>query len=216
METFARDRDLAILEPWLYRDMAWLGQTLCRGTANVSGTILEATAVDNAFTAAPVEDGMVVVVGGAVLEVRGVLGETFLEVSMLRSSRTEDSIAPGTITGATFHLSTFKPQIGVVHRQVLAALGLRPMGEPLDERMSELAILNPRDLDLLETHGALHIALAAGGALQDRLAPINVRAERHKRLFGDERAKTTVRIDTDGDGAADVVKGLRVGRFVVG
>ena len=81
---FALDRDIAQVEPSVFRDITWVGQLAARGTATVNGTTLEASAVTPAFTDSDIALGHVVVVGGQSLEVIDVLSETFLEVAMLR------------------------------------------------------------------------------------------------------------------------------------
>ena len=66
---FAKDRDIAQVEPNVFRDFVWLGQVVSRGTASVSGTALEASAQDNSFVGNAIEMGHVVTVGGVSLEV---------------------------------------------------------------------------------------------------------------------------------------------------
>ena len=41
-------------------------------------------------------------------------------------------------------------------------------------------------------------------------SPASRRASLYRRLFGDERSRVRVEVDTDGDGVADAVRGLHV------
>ena len=203
---FAADRDLLVLEPNLFRDVSWLGQRLFTGTCNLSGTTLTASAAD--FTALGVEAGHVVVVDGASLEVVARVNTTTLNVSRPRATLDGPSIAPIPGTGRALTITTFAPQLGIVHRQVLAMLGLLDApttAEP--EALTEAMVVNPRELRLLEALGVLHLVFASlGGAAGKSDAPESGRAEMYRRRFAAERARAVARLDTDGDGLADVTR----------
>lgn len=203
---FAADRDLLVLEPNLFRDVSWLGQRLFTGTCTISGTTLTASGVD--FAALGVDAGHVVLVDGASLEVVARLSATTLTVSRPRAGLDDAAIAP--IAGAARPLSiaTFGPQIGIVHRQVLAMLGLLEAASAAEPRaLTGAAVMNPRDLRLLEALGTLHLVFAAlGGAGAAVNAPESGRAEMYRGRFAAERGRVAARIDTDGDGFADATR----------
>lgn len=70
--SFAKDRDLLVLEPSLFQDVAYLGQTLVSGTdGSLSGT--ELFSASSNFEAAGIEGGHVVNLSGG-FEVAGDVG----------------------------------------------------------------------------------------------------------------------------------------------
>lgn len=203
---FAADRDLLVLEPNLFRDVSWLGQRLFTGTCNVSGTTLTVSGVD--LAALGVEAGHVVVVDGASFEVVARVNSTTLTVSRPRAMLDGPAIAPIAGTGRALTITTFAPQLGIVHRQVLAMLGLLDVASGSQpDAFTEAMVVNPRELRLLEALGVLHLVFAAlGGAAGKSDAPESGRAEMYRRRFAAERARVVARLDTDGDGVADVTR----------
>lgn len=213
---FALDRDIAQVEPSVFRDVTWVEQLAARGTATVNGTLLEASAVTPVFTEGGIEPGHVVVVGGQSLEVIDVLSETFLEVAMLRASVEAVTIAPVDIASTSFHVMTFRPQIEWVHRQVLAMLGLAPAAVNDSVLLSETSIKNPWEFVRVEVFGALYMIYTAAGAALSADHAINQRSAMYKQLFREERLRVVAQIDTDGDGQADVLRRMNVGQLVRG
>ncbi|MFO0857560.1 MAG: hypothetical protein U0640_09425 [Phycisphaerales bacterium] len=213
---FALDRDIAQIEPSVFRDITWVGQLAARGTATVNGTMLEASAVTPAFTDSGIELGHVVVVGGQSLEVIDVLSENFLEVAMLREGVEARIIPPVDIVSSPFHVMTFRPQLEWVHRQVLAMLGLAPAAVNDGVLLPETSIKNPWEFVRVEVFGALHVIYAAAGAALAADHAINQRSAMYKQLFREERLRVVAQIDTDGDGQADVLRRMNVGQLVRG
>ncbi len=203
---FALDRDLMVLEPDLLRDVGWSGQTLITGTAGVSGTTLTITA-SLSLTDAGVDAGHVVSVAGVPLEVIEVLTSTTATVSKMRPSSEDDPIAVETLSGGELIVPTFLPQIGIVHRQVLRAVGIEP-DDPDDDALTEDDITNPNGLRLLEALGALHLVFASAAALAPGGSPLAERAEMYRQRFADERQRAAARIDLDGDGLPDATRRL--------
>lgn len=203
---FATDRDLLVLEPNLFRDVGWLGQRLVQGTGSVSGTTLTVAGVD--LAALGVTAGHVVVVDGASLEVIARLSATTLTVSRVRAEADSAVVPPAAGTGLAVVISTFRPQIALVHRQVLRMLGVAAVGEGSGGEISEAQIVNAEDLRLVEAAGALHIVLASAAALAGPQSALGQRAEAFKRMFAAERGRVSARIDVDGDGVADAQRYL--------
>ena len=203
---FAADRDLLVLEPNLFRDVSWLGQRLFTGTCTITGTTLTASGVD--FAALGVDAGHVALVDGASLEVVARVNATTLTVSRPRAGLDDAAIAPVAGTARPLTITTFAPQLGVVHRQVLAMLGLLDVASAAEpEALTGAAITNPRELRMLETLGTLHLVFAAlGGAAASTTSPESGRAEMYRTRFVAERGRTSARIDTDGDGLADATR----------
>lgn len=221
---FITDRDLLVLEPNLFRDAAWIGQRLSRGTGTVSGTTLTVSSPEVAFDAAGIDAGAVATVAGVSYEVAARLSGTQLQLSRLRDATTDAVIPPAPATGVEATVVTFKPQIGTVHRQILRMLGFEPDGvagsaadlPPLPSTLTEAAITNPGALRRLESLGALHAVLAAAGALLGPDAEVNQRAEAYRQRFIDERQRVVAYVDTNGDGRADVARRPNVAQFVRG
>ncbi|MFN0011802.1 MAG: hypothetical protein ACKVS8_09190 [Phycisphaerales bacterium] len=203
---FAADRDLLVLEPNLFRDVSWLGQRLFTGLCTISGTTLTASGVD--FAALGVDAGHVVLVDGASLEVVARVNATTLTVSRPRAGLDDAAIAPLAGIARPLSITTFAPQLGIVHRQVLAMLGLLEAASEVEpEVLTESAVMNPRDLRLLEALGTLHLVFAAlGGAGAVAGSPESGRAEMYRQRFAAERGRVSARIDTDGDGLADATR----------
>jgi hypothetical protein len=208
MNMFATDRDLLVLEPNLFRDVGWLGQRLVQGTGSVSGTTLTVAGVD--FAALGVTAGHVVVVDGASLEVIARLSATTLTVSRVRAEADGAVVPPAAGTGLAVVISTFRPQIALVHRQVLRMLGVAAAGEGTGAagEIGEAQIVNAEEMRLVEAAGALHIVLASAAALAGPQSALGQRAEAFKRMFAAERGRVSARIDVDGDGVADAQRYL--------
>jgi hypothetical protein len=211
---FAKDRDIAQVEPNVFRDFVWLGQVVSRGTASVSGTALEASAQDNSFVGNAIEMGYVVTIGGVSLEVIDVLGPTFLSVSRLREDAIATARPAALIASSPFHMMTFRPQLEWVHRQLLAMLGVGRFTNQDQVYLPESRIKNPWELVRAEVYGALHLIYAAAGSALASDHPLNQRASLYRQMFRDERMRVVVQIDLDGDGTPDVLRRMNVGQLV--
>lgn len=201
---FATDRDLLVLEPSLVRDVGWAGQRPVKGAGDVSGTTLTMTSQDVGFELAEVGAGHVVVIGGVVYEVVAPIDNTSLTISRMRASADGAALPPSPVTGATVEVMSFRPQLAVVHAQVLRMLGIDP--DAPEQPVSEASITNPGSLALFEALGALHLIFAAGAALAGEGSPAAFKAAMYRDRFGAERGRVAARIDTDGDGLANATR----------
>jgi hypothetical protein len=204
--TFAKDRDLLALEPRVFGDVAWTAQKRAAGSDGVAtGLSLSSASAD--FVSAGVDAGHVVVVDGVALEVTARVSATELNVSLLRDSALDAALAPTFGAGAKgYSVFTFGPQIGVVHGQVMRALGLE-VGE-------EARIVNGNALVLVEALGALHLVYSAAAALTADGGGLAMKAAMYRERVALERSRVAAHVDTDGDGEADVVRRLNTIRFV--
>jgi hypothetical protein len=212
---FATDRDVALLDPGVFRDLAWLGQVVTRGVCNLVERNLEATAIDGSLSRIADRSGMIVVVQGAVLEVQTTFGNSTMDVAMLRDMDGLDPLPPISVANAPFAVVTFRPQIELVHRQVLAMAGLRRAGGAGTE-LSEERVRNGPELAHLEALGTLHLIYAMAAAATPGTTHLLQRARDYREQFGRERARATVLLDSDGDGVADVVRRMGVMRLARG
>ena len=203
---FARDRELLVIEPSLVRDVGWAGQKLVSGTGDVSGTTLTMTAQDVGFDVAGVGSGFVVVVGGVVYEVLARLGASSLTISRMRGSETGATLPPSPVSGAAVEVMSYGPQIGVIHEQLLMMVGIDPQAQAAQGVITEAEIVNGYELRVYEALGALHLVYAAVSALVDENSPAAYKAKMYRQRFASMRGIVVVKIDTDGDGVADVVR----------
>ncbi len=210
---FANDRDLLSLEPGIFRDVLWLGQRLVRGVGSVSGTTLTMTTQDQGFDDAGVGAGNVVVVDGVALEVVSRESASELTVSRLRDSIVGAPVGAGSISEKVVEVSTFGPQISIVHAQVLRMLGLRATGEGGDGA-GEGDVTNPSQLALVEALGAVHLVYAGAAAAGGSAGDLAHKAALYRERFGGERQRAAAMIDLDGDGEADATRRMNVIQFV--
>ncbi len=206
---FATDRDLLILEPTLFADVQWAAQRVAAAaSASIAGTTLSASGAD--FAAQGVEPGMVALVDGVPVEVLARLSATTLAVSRPRAGLDDPAAPPPPISSKPLTIHTFRPQLEIVHAQVLAILGVEPEAEAM--------ILNPRSLRLVEALGTLHLIFTSaalgrvGGDAGD--STFIARAELHRRRYTHARQLTRALLDTDGDGVADAQRPLVSGAMV--
>jgi hypothetical protein len=201
---FVLDRDLLAIEPNVFRDVHWLGQRLSAGTASVAASTLTLTGLDVALDAAGVAAGHVVTIDGVGYEILERLGPASATISRVRASLDDPPIPVGTITARPASIHTFAPQASMVHRQVLAMLGLAE--NPVEGELGPSAVINPRDVARVEALGVLHAVYAAASALAAQGSPLVQRAEHYRRRFGEARRGLQVWIDIDGDGAPDAMR----------
>lgn len=212
---FAHDRDLLILEPRLFFDVAWSAQKLFEGSgASINSTGDTLTVTAGAFDALGVEAGFVVLVAKTPLEVIERLSPTSLRISRLRADMDAPLIPATPGSSLDVSIASFRPQIGIVHGQLLRALGIEPGAQGAAGIPSEADITNPRALALAESLGALHLIFAAAAALVGPDSPLWVKANLYRERFAAERRRVAATIDTNADGAGDVVRRINALQFI--
>ncbi|TVQ34449.1 MAG: hypothetical protein EA376_00130 [Phycisphaeraceae bacterium] len=200
---FARDRDLIVFEPTLFRDVAWAGQRLVVGDGvSISGTTLSAPG-DN-FEAAGVEAGHVALVDELPLEVVDRLSATELMVSRLRDRLDAPPVAPGAMSDAKLVIASFRPQIESMHELLMRSAGLAP---------SDPMVVNERDVARVEALGALHTILSAAAPATQEGTPMWDKARLYADRFRAERGRLVIEIDLDDDGEADALRRIGAARF---
>lgn len=210
---FSQDRDLMVYEPGLLRDVAWVGQRRLSATGSVSGTTL--TLASGSFTDAQVQAGQVVLFDGVALEIVSVESATTATVSLLRADAGGGAVAPIAASNRSVMVYDFSPQRAIVHRQVLAMLGIDSAGDGSDgiNGIDESMVTNPGALTRLECLGTLHLVYSgasAPGRGSDRFEQrVGLYLERYRR----ERESVVAMIDMDGDGIAEATR--RANGFVL-
>lgn len=213
---FIQDRHLLLLEPALFRDLAWVGQRLVRGLGTISGTTLTIPTPDVTLDAAGITAGHVVSFDGVGYEILERLSPTTATISRPRIDPEDPALPPTPwAVPVNAEITTFAPQIALIHHQLLRMLGIDPADPPTDPELSppQSAITNPRALMLPESLGALHLIYAAAAAPQRRDGPLFERAEMYRRRFAAERLRTVVRLDLNNDGRADATRRLSIAQL---
>lgn len=219
MANFATDRDLLVLEPNLFRDVGWVGQRLSRGSGTIAGTTLTIASPEVALDAAGVGAegaGHVVVAAGVSYEVVTRLSATQLTISRLRESIASDIIPPTpAATSVECTIATFAPQIAMAHAEIVRLAGVEAAGSAAAGvgAIDETTILKEAGVIRLEALGALAIIWAGASGLLGAGSPGHQRSEWYRERFVKERERVGIRLDLDGDGVADEVRGLNVARM---
>lgn len=201
---FATDRDLLVLEPGLFGEVHWVGQRLVSGTGGIAGSALAMTSQDNAFDAAGVNTGNVVLAGSTAYEVVSRTSGLILEISRLRASTGDAVIPPTTVATIKVEVYTFAPQIALAHARLLAMLGVE----------DDAAVTNGPAFAVYEALAALHLIYAGASAHSGPRSVEGERAEWYRARAEAERRRVAAEIDADGDGVAESVRRPGVGRFV--
>ncbi len=204
---FALDRDLLALEPTLFRDLQWAGQTLARGSV-ISGAGSAQFESEADLVSRGVVAGHVVVVLGAAFEISELVGSSELRVTLPRDTIESPAAAPGGIGSGAGWIVTFRPQIALAHRNLLAMAGIDVDAAPAPDVVTQEQIVNWRSLRFIEALAALRLIWAAAGAGLDEKHPANQRATEYGKRFREARQNTVLEIDTDADGKADTVRRL--------
>lgn len=198
---FASDRDLLVIEPGVLRDAAWAGQRVLDTTGSVSGTAL--TIASGSLIDAGIDAGSVILIDSLPVEVVTRDSATACTVSLLRGDTASPALGPGTASGRPVRAYTFAPQLAMVHRQVLAMIGIDPDAQG---GLDASAVTNPGALVRLEALGALHLLYASAAAPGRGGEAMSARAEAYRDRFARERERVVALIDTDGDGIAEAAR----------
>jgi hypothetical protein len=209
------DRDLLTLEPNLFRDVSFLGQQVFRGTCSIVAGVLTAETGD--LAAAGVTAGHVAVIDEIPYEIIERTSDTTAAVSLARPARDSTTIVPPDLSSRPAIVTSFAPQIALVHGQLLRLLGLDASTVAADasgRSPGESAITNPDELRLSGALGTLHLVYSAASALFGPDSPAGRRSEMYRLRSAAERRRARIQIDTDNDGRADATRTLAVIQLV--
>jgi hypothetical protein len=204
---FSTDRDLLALEPTLFNDVAFAALKRLEVTDGVvSGATL--TSASGNFTNAGIEGGDVVLIANVACEVIERVDANTLTVSKLRGGLADAAIPPGNASSLTVIHRTLEPQAGLVHDELLRALGIDPDGnsELTEDAIVSLSVM--RDLEALKTIAhVLEAAVALGGDANDH-AVLREKAAEYRHRYRLMKEHAVVALDADGDGEADTWREL--------
>jgi hypothetical protein len=222
---FANDRDLIILEPRLFFDVLWTAQRLVDsatgGAINAAGDTLTITAGN--LINLNITGGMIALVAGSPLEVIDRIDATNLRISRLRAAESDALIpaAQGSALKVTIH--TFRPQVQVIHDQLLRSFGIEPAisqspggtpePQPASDSLTESAITNPRAFSLAEALGTLHLVYTSAAAVVGGDSPMWAKALMYRDRYAAERRRIVAEIDLNNDGEPDTTRRTNIFQF---
>lgn len=211
---FARDRDLLVFEPRLFHDVSWSAQRLVSasgGSIDAAGTTLTLSSAD--FDALLIDEGHVALAGGAPYEVTARQSATALSISRPRASAADPVLPASAASNLQVDITTFAPQLRLVHDQLLRTIGIEPGAAPEPNLVTESSITNPSALVRAEALGALHLIYASAAALVGDDQPLWTKAQLYRNRFTLARREVVAQIDLDGDGAPDATRRANVIQF---
>ena len=211
---FASDRDLLIAEPGVLNEVGWFGQTIAQSDiASIDASGLLLTASDGGFTGAGIDGGYIALAGDRAYEIIGVSSATQMLISRVRARLDDPPVGGIPGSGIRLRVTTFRPQIELVHRQLMRMGGIEENDIEADRAVTESQIVNGTDLRPIEVFGALYLIYLSASAGSNPGHPSIQKADRYRDRFELERRRVGIRIDLDGDGEADAVRRLNSFRF---
>jgi hypothetical protein len=211
---FASDRDLLVLEPRLFNEVAWSALKLVDsnvGAVNALGDRL--TITGETFDTKGIGAGHVVLVDGTPAEVLARQSATQLTVSRLRAFRDGAPIPVPAGSNLRVLLFSFAPMIDLAHQRLMRCLGIRSGALADGEGPEESAITNPGALIELEALLTLHAVYSAAAVTAADDSALWAKAEAYRARSRVERERTGAEIDLNGDGVADAVRRVSAVRF---
>lgn len=211
MPAFIQDRDLLLIDPYVFRDAAPQTQRLVTGAGDLSGSTLSMTQFDTSPGDAGVTTGNVALLNLAAYEVLSRIGTTELVLSRPRARVTDPGVPPPAGSNVQVIVSTMAHQIEIAHRQILWLLGIDPdaaSGSGTAGVVTEASIVNPSALKMAETLLSLHLIWAAASSAVGPDSVMARKAERYWERFDRERQTAAALIDSDGDGRAESTRRL--------
>lgn len=207
MNTFSNDVDILRFEPALFGDLHLPGQVLISGTAGVTaGTTFTDSAVN--FNNAQIAAGCVIYMqtsdGGidGAYEIVSVDSATQLTVSVLRTNKDDNAIAPPAASGIAYYICTYQPQSNEVLFQLSQYFGLAPGVADSDydvDDILDIAVL--RQASIYATLAAVYAMLA--GRADDNEENFWKKSMHYQRRFEKARERCRVNIDLGSDGISD-------------
>ena len=201
---FSTDRDLLVLEPTVFNDVAIAAQTRVNvADGAVSGTTLTSATAD--FENACVEAGSVLLIASVAHEVLARTDAHTLTVSLPRSRMSDPAIPGPQGSGLAVVCRTFAPQAATVHETILRLLSIDP-DAPDAGALTEDAIVSLSAVARLEALGTLEriyssaVAITGDYPYTDGLVKKTIE---YRRRFAACCARSTILFDADGDGHAD-------------
>jgi len=204
---FSTDRDLLVIEPNVFRDVPLVGQQRLKvADGIITGTVLTSMSAD--FVGAQADAGGVVLIDGVPHEIINRVDANTLTVSLPRVGIADPVIPSGDDVGLEVIIRSYAPQAALVHDVLLRLIGVDPDDPNSD--VTEDAVVSQDLMARLEALGTLERVYSASVVLVGDNQEAKKKAEDFGRRFNAACRASTVLLDTDGDGYADVRRGLGV------
>jgi hypothetical protein len=204
---FSTDRDLIAIEPNLFIDVPLVGQERLRvADGVVAGTTLTSVSAD--FIGAGVGAGSVVLVSSVPHEVVGLVDANNLDVSLLRENIVDPAIPSRDGSDLEVVVRTYAPQAAVVHDILLKLIGI-DTDDP-GNHLTEAAVVSKSLMARLEALGVLARVYAAAAGVAGENEQVRQKAADYERRYNTACRAATVLLDVDGDGVAEVRRGVGV------
>jgi hypothetical protein len=211
MSTFCTDIDLLHWEPTIFKDAAFVSQTLLQTTADVDGTSV--TINSGSLTTSHIEAGGVITLGGSIdgsfpiVEVNSAIELTLSVLyDKLFDDPSEPSRGAAEVAGVDAVVRTFWAQ-----RRIVTELLLQSLGLGVDEMEKVLSVNTLKRAAVLGTLQMIYSALAAAAG-----DPTNyvVRMQLYETLYRRSLRSSRVELELDLDGEADTIRTLSVCEFI--
>lgn len=204
------DTDLLIQDPSVFTRAGLAAQTLLSGTGDLAGTMFTLDTGVTSLGTARIQAGQVLSLSGAVsgaFPIVSVESTTQLTVSATHADlfplvASPPAVPIGSANDLAFVVRTFAPQIAIVSDMILRAAGLD------DEDQIIATVLNPIAVARLVATGTLAQVYLALASVSVTPVELLASATRCEGFFRKSFEGFRIRIDTDGDGVADIVKRL--------
>jgi hypothetical protein len=204
---FATDTDLLHWEPQLLAEADFASQTLISGSCDLEDSTLTIETGD--FEEAQVQVGNVIVLSGAIagtFPITSVDSPTQIQISTLYD-KLASPFTPakvGTATGLTFSIRTFWAQRQMVSELILSSAGLDP-----DRYAPKIIATAPlKRACVLGTLQMIYNAIAINETQDNH--PNAIRSALYAKLYRRALRQVKLEIDTNNDGAAEIVKDLNI------
>jgi len=208
--SFSTDRDLVLFEPNVFVDVPMVSQQRIEVVDGVvSGTTLTSVSAD--FVLAQVDTGGVVLISGVTHEVVSRIDANTLVISLPRTSPSDTPIPSTDGSGLKVIGRTFSPQAMLAHNELLRLVGIEA-DDPASV-LTEQSIISLSVMSHLEVLGTLQRVYSAAASLTGDNTEVGAKAKEYEHRFNAACRSATILLDLDGDGYADVNRGLGVKWF---
>jgi hypothetical protein len=212
MGLFSTDAELLGLEPGVFLDVPFGSQRLLRVTdAVVSGAGV--TSVTGGFDSLVAGDVVVLRSSEADAVALGVASVTDGNTLTLAG----EPVGLGTTTGLTLDVVTYGPQAGLVHDELLRAIGIDPDDpEGVLTGLKESMIVSLGLMGELEGMGVLARVYGAAAGIPGDYKGVVAKSRYWMGRYRSALRGARVLLDVDGDGEADACRSAGVGQLIRG
>lgn len=204
------DTDLLLQDPSIFSRAGLAAQTLLSGTGDLAGTLFTLDAGMTSFTTARVRVGHVLQLTGATIGAYPIVsvdsGTTLIvsatHVDLFPLTASPVTVPVGTGNDLPFVVRTFAPQARLVGDLILRSAGVD------DSDLDRAKVLNTTSTARLAATGTLALVYAALASVATDPKDLLAASMRCEGFFRRSFNGFRIRIDTDNDGVANIVRTL--------